>query len=98
MGPYGSVGAHIKTGRSPMAHDHFQTPPDPKKGQQRVLWPMGGSLPKSLTPTKSTCPYDKTIYIGGNTRRILLRPVLSVTPVGRAANHGKTPSPSAIFS
>ena len=32
MGPYGSVEAHIKTGRSPMAHDHFQTPPDPKKG------------------------------------------------------------------
>ena len=32
MGSYGSVGAHIKTGRSPMAQDHFQTPPDPKKG------------------------------------------------------------------
>ena len=32
MGPYGSVGAHIKTGRSPMAQDHFKTPPDPKKG------------------------------------------------------------------
>ena len=32
MGPYGSVGAHIKTGRSPMAHDHFQTPPGPKRG------------------------------------------------------------------
>ena len=32
MGPYGSVGAHIKTGQSPMAQDHFQTPPDPKKG------------------------------------------------------------------
>ena len=32
MGPYGSVGAHIKTGRSPMAPDHFQTPPDPQKG------------------------------------------------------------------
>ena len=31
MGPYGSVGAHIETGRSPMAQDHFQTPPDPKK-------------------------------------------------------------------
>ena len=30
MGPYGSVGAHIKTGRSPMAQDHFKTPPDPK--------------------------------------------------------------------
>ena len=32
MGPYGSVGVHIKTGRSPMAQDHFKTPPDPKKG------------------------------------------------------------------
>ena len=32
MGPYGSVGAHIKTGRSPMAQDHFKTPPDPKMG------------------------------------------------------------------
>ena len=34
MGPYGSVGAHIKTGRSPMAQDHFQTPPDPQKGYE----------------------------------------------------------------
>ena len=34
MGPYGSVGAHIKTGRSPMAQDHFKTPPDPKKGHE----------------------------------------------------------------
>ena len=32
MGPYGSVWAHIKTGRSPMAQDHFKTPPDPPKG------------------------------------------------------------------
>ena len=32
MGPYGSVWAHVKTGRSPMAHGHFQTPPDPKRG------------------------------------------------------------------
>ena len=31
MGPYGSVGAHIKTGRSPMAQDRFKTPPGPKK-------------------------------------------------------------------
>ena len=31
MGPYGSVGAHIKTGRSPVAQDHFEIPPDPKK-------------------------------------------------------------------
>ena len=30
MGPYGSVGAHVKTGRSPMAQDHLTTPRDPK--------------------------------------------------------------------
>ena len=30
MGPYGSVGAHIKTGKRSMAYDHFWTPPDPK--------------------------------------------------------------------
>ena len=32
MGPYGSVGAHIKTGESSMAQDQFKTPPDHKKG------------------------------------------------------------------
>ena len=31
MGPYGSTGAHIKTGRSHIAQNHFQTPLDPKK-------------------------------------------------------------------
>ena len=31
MGPYGSVGAHIKTGKRYMAQDHFKNPPDPKK-------------------------------------------------------------------
>ena len=30
MGSYASVGAHIKTGESSMAQDHFKTPPDPK--------------------------------------------------------------------
>ena len=38
MGPYGSVGAHIKIGRSPMAQDHFQTPPDPQKGYNNPIW------------------------------------------------------------
>ena len=36
MGPYGSVGAHIKTGESSMAQDHFKTPPDPKMAQKDV--------------------------------------------------------------
>ena len=34
MGPYGSIWGHIKTGRSPMARDHFQNPLDPKKGHK----------------------------------------------------------------
>ena len=34
MGPYGSVGAHIKTGKRSMAYDHFWTPPDPKMGHK----------------------------------------------------------------
>ena len=37
MGPYGSVGAHIKTGERSMAYDHFQTPPDPKKGYNNPI-------------------------------------------------------------
>ena len=32
MGLYGSVGAHIKTGKRYMAQDHLKTPPDPQKG------------------------------------------------------------------
>ena len=39
MGPYGSVGAHIKTGKRSMAPDHFQTPPDPKKGYKNQKIP-----------------------------------------------------------
>ena len=39
MGPYGSVGAHIKTGRSHMAQDHFKTPPDPKMAHQNKKIP-----------------------------------------------------------
>ena len=31
MGPYGSIGAHIKTVRSHMAQDHVPTPLDPKQ-------------------------------------------------------------------
>ena len=40
MGPYGSVGAHIKTGRSPMAQDHFKTPSDPQKGHGIIKNPQ----------------------------------------------------------
>ena len=40
MGPYGSVGADIKTGRIPMAQDHFKTPPDPKQGHEMTKNPQ----------------------------------------------------------
>ena len=36
MGPYGSVWAHIKTGRSHMAQDHFQAPLDPKTAHKKL--------------------------------------------------------------
>ena len=37
MGPYGSVWGDIKTGRSPMAPDHFWTPPDPKMAHKMAI-------------------------------------------------------------
>ena len=46
MGPYGSVGAHIKTGKSPMAYDHFWTPPDPKMGHKNPKMIKKSKIPK----------------------------------------------------
>ena len=40
MGPYGSVGARIKTGKRYMAQEHFKTPPDPKKGNGMTKTPQ----------------------------------------------------------
>ena len=40
MDPYGSVWAHIKIGRSPMAQDNFRTPPDPQKGHGIIKNPQ----------------------------------------------------------
>ena len=40
MGQYGSVGAHIKTGRSPKAQEHLKTPSDPKKGHGMTKSPQ----------------------------------------------------------
>ena len=48
MGPYGSISAHIKAGRSPMALDHFQTPPDPKKGYKNSKF-----IPKDVKAARS---------------------------------------------
>ena len=50
MGPYGSVGAHIKTGRSPMAQDHFKTPPDPKKGHGMTKNPQKSKKSSRVGP------------------------------------------------
>ena len=64
MGPYGSVGAHIKTGKRSMAPDHFQTPPDPKKGYKNQK-----QIKKRSKKTK-TC--------SGNTFHLRYRGVLLV--------------------
>ena len=40
MDPYGSAGAHIKTGKRYMVQDHFKTPPDPKKGHGMTKHPQ----------------------------------------------------------
>ena len=46
MGPYGSVGAHIKTGKRSMAYDHFWTPPDPKMGHKNPKIIKKSKIPK----------------------------------------------------
>ena len=46
MGPYGLVGAHIKTGRRYMAQEHSKTSPDPKKGYGMI---------KHLQKSKKSC-------------------------------------------
>ena len=53
MGPYGSVGAQIKTGRSPIAQDHFKTPPDPK---------MAHKNPKSTQKSWLGSRWDYFVY------------------------------------
>ena len=50
MGPYGSVWGDIKTGRSPMAPNHFWTHPDPKMAHKH----------KKMTTT-----YKKKIHLFG---------------------------------
>ena len=62
MGPYGSVGAHIKTGKRSMAPDHFQTPPDPKKGYTNQKKPkqIQKMLRKYFPSTVSeVCRFDR---------------------------------------
>ena len=48
MGPYGSVGAHIKTGKRSMAHDHFWTPPDPKMAHKNPKIIKKSKIPKKM--------------------------------------------------
>ena len=56
MGPYGSVGAHIKTGKRSMAPDQFQTPPDPKKGYKNH------KNPKKIKQNQKNAPEILSIY------------------------------------
>ena len=72
MDPYGSVWAHIKTGRSPMAPDHFQTPLDPKKGHKNpkstkklVFFSRGGHHPGGKLPMGPPRKITKILAIFG---------------------------------
>ena len=61
MGPYGSVGAHIKTGKRYMAQDHFKTPPDPKKGHEITKHPQKSKISSRVSQeTQSVDPIRKT--------------------------------------
>ena len=61
MGAYGSVGAHIKTGRSPMAQEHFKTLPDPKKGHGMTKNPQKN---KNLLELTNMCSSSLDITSG----------------------------------
>ena len=50
MGPYGLVGAHVKTGWSHMAQDHLKTPPGPQRGYRRP----NKSKKKNLNPCQTS--------------------------------------------
>ena len=78
MGPYGSVWADIKTGKSPMAPDHFKTPPDPKKGHGIIENPQKSKNLLELAKIKG--------------RAIEFAPQLGGISV-RAIGNGPTPAP-----
>ena len=58
MGPYGSIWAHIKTGRSPMAQDHFQTTPDPQNNHGRIK--IQKEFQINILPIKETRAHGKS--------------------------------------
>ena len=64
MGPYGSVGAHIKTGKSSMAQDHFKTPPDPKKGHGMTKNPQKDKKYSRVGRSRPWRSIGSFMYIG----------------------------------
>ena len=65
MGPSGSAWGHIKTGQSPMAHNHFKTPLTPRRSikinkNKKQKFSRGGhhqippSIPKEVTDLTMT--------------------------------------------
>ena len=83
MGPYGSVRAHIKTGKRYMAQDHFKTPPDPKKG--RGMFKNHGNL-SEMGPYCSVGAHIKT-------GRSLMAQDHFKTPPDPKKDHGMTKNP-----
>ena len=57
MGPYGLVGAHIKTGKRNMAQGHFKTPPGPKS-RVAMTWHEHADTQNSDTTRHGTYWHD----------------------------------------
>ena len=100
MGLYGSVWAHIKTGRSPMAQDHVQTPPEPQKGYKnpnmtqtnlKTGWGRAGII---SDPTKTR--HDTEFKNSDLDLRIRPAPAASGNPSGWAQAGPKWVGPLGI--
>ena len=80
----GSVWAHIKTGKSPMAHDHFKTPPDPKRGYSRPK-----KSQKSLKVRAKPAKHKMTHWLSGTAKqapdRVISAPTQNNQSSGRYA-------------
>ena len=66
MDPYGSVWNDIKTGRSPMAPDHFWTSPDLKMAHKMAIRIAIRELPRDsriadAMETERECKYVKEV-------------------------------------
>ena len=81
MGPHGSVWAYIKTGRSPMAYDHFWTPPDPKKGHGII------KNPRKRNHKQKNRPWPYSLAPAARAGPLTMKPVMFQQTSIRSGNY-----------